>query len=60
MLRINMSYFWNFINKIQQKKESDSQQQIYLDIDQIPTKKINKEDETESNHVIIDLFTDEK
>jgi hypothetical protein len=52
-----MSYFWNFINK---RKESDSQQQIYLDIEQIPVKKTEEQVENESSHVIIDLFADEE
>lgn len=56
-----MSYVWNFMKKLQQKKDQNSQQQIYLDIEQIPNKKSeDNEIQEESNHIIIDLFPDEE
>ena len=57
-----MSYVWDFLKNFQQKKDSNSQQQIYLDIEQIPIKKSDdkNDEDKETNHIIIDLFSEEE
>jgi hypothetical protein len=55
-----MSYVWNFLKELQKKKDKNSQQHIYLDIEQLPPQKKEEDIKEESKVIIIDLFSDEE